>query len=366
MMENYIEKQYPNIKVFILSDQQKGRPGGINTVVSSLIPLLENRIDIYWKTCPRIGRLKIFPIYVKLILASFITFLKFLFDKKVKECQIINGHGKGVWLSTIWLSKVLKKISVITFHETYEYTRLKWFFGGGKLAQWVWNYTIKNADYIIDLSNTLKLKKTFYIPNGVNIELFKPAKLGTIKKDKKVVLFVGRLDPEKGLEYFIRASEIIKQKLKGEVEFLIVTSTLLEAKEKLKMVNKLKEKGIEFLENIPYENMPKIYQKADVLVLPSLCEAFPLVNLEAMSCGIPVVATNVGGTPIAVKDGLVGFLIPPKDPQAIAEKVIKILENEKLREEMKKNCLEWVKNFTWEKVAQRYLEIYQKISQEKI
>ncbi|MBA4321012.1 MAG: hypothetical protein C0412_21695, partial [Flavobacterium sp.] len=281
--------------------------------------------------------------------------------KEIKECEIINGHGISAWLPTIWLSKFFKKTSLITLHETYEYTKLKWFFGGGKLAQWVWHYTLKNADYLIDLGHTVKLEKVFFIPNGVDNEKFKPK---GVKKDKKTVLFVGRMSPEKGFNYFIEASKIIKRELKERVEFLAVTNISLKDKETLELINQIKQKGIEFklYQRIPHEAMPEIYQKSDVLVIPSLAEAFPLIIFEAMSCGTPVVATNVGGIPVALKDGLVGFLVPPRDPQMIAQKVIKILEDEKLKEVMKKKCLEWVKNFTWEKVAQKYLETYRKIS----
>lgn len=357
-MKNYITKSSQNPKVVILSDQPKDRTSGPNIVISNLFPLLEKKIDIKWKVCPglELYKLKRIPHFLRALLVSLSSFLHLLFDKEIRECQIINGHGISSWLATIWLSKFLKKISLITFHETYEYTKLKWFFGGGKVAQWVWNYTIRNSDNIIDVSNTIKLKKAFYIPNGVDINKFKPKER---KEDKKRVLFVGRLSPEKGLEYFIEASKIIKKYL-ADIEFIVVTGKIKDGKG-LKMVHVLKENNIKFYNNIPHEKMPEFYQKASIFVLPSLCEACPLVLLEAISCGIPVVATKVGGVQFIVKDGFVGFLVPSKNPQAIAEKVLKILENARLKKEIEKNCLEWIKNFTWEKTAEEYLRVYQKI-----
>lgn len=366
-MKNYITKSSPSPKVVILSDQPKDRISGPNLVISGLYPYLEKEISISWKVCPGInlfGKLSKLPHSLKSILASISSFLKLLNDKEIKECKIINGHGISAWLPTIWLSKLFRKTSLITLHETYEYTKLNWFFGGGKLARWVWRYTLKNVDYLIDLGHTVKLEKTFFIPNGVDTKKFKPKE---VRKDKKTVLFVGRMSPEKGFNYFIEASKIVKTKLKERVEFLAVTGSASKDKEKLGLINQIKQKGVEIKleQRIPHDAMPKIYQKSDVLVISSLAEAFPLTIFEAMSCGTPVVATNVGGIPVAIKDGLVGFLVPPKNPQTIAQKVIKILEDDRLRNTMRKNCLEWVKNFTWEKVAQKYLETYRKISQEK-
>ncbi|MBI2013539.1 MAG: glycosyltransferase family 4 protein [Candidatus Colwellbacteria bacterium] len=359
-MKNYITKSSQNLKIIILSDQPKERISGPNVVISNIFPFLEKHLDIKWKVTPALGLYKIkgVPHSVKAVLFSVFSFFCLLFDKEIRDSQIINGHGVSSWLITIWLSKIFKKISIITSHEVYEYTKLPWFFGGKKLAKWVWNYTMKNAQYIIDVSGTIKSEKAYFIPNGVDIKKFAPGKV-KIKKDKKTVLFVGRLSPEKGIEYYLEASQIIKHRLGEGVGFAAVTNLSTKTKDKLRIMDLIRKSGVNLIPGAL--NMPEIYRKADVFVLPSISEAFGLVNLEAMASGVPVVATNVGGVPNVVKDGVVGFLVPPKDSQAIAQAVIKILEDDQLREKMRENCLAWVKNFTWDKIAKQYLEFYQKV-----
>ncbi len=347
-----------NKKVVILSDQPKDRISGPNIVILNLFPFLEKELDIKWKVCPglNIFGFKTVPPSIKSILSSLISFSKLLFDKDIREAEIINAHGISSWLPAIWLAKFLGKTSLITFHEIYEYTKLKWFFGGGKIARRVWNYTTKNADYIIDVSGTQKNKNVFYIPNGINIGMFKPKQA---KKREKTVLIVCRLSPEKGIEYFVEASRIIRKRL--DAKFVAVVNSPVSARKNNLYMDLLNNNGIEIHRQIPPDEMQRFYGEADVLILPSLMEAFPLVIFEAMACGTPVVAADVGGVARAVKDNVVGFLVPPKDSQAIAEKTIKILENENLRLKMSHDCIEWTKEFTWDKIAEKYLEVYRKI-----
>jgi glycosyltransferase involved in cell wall biosynthesis len=92
------------------------------------------------------------------------------------------------------------------------------------------------------------------------------------------------------------------------------------------------------------------YQKSNVLVLPSLSESFGMVLLEAMACKKPVIGSNVGGIPYVIDNDQNGLLVPPKDPQALADAIIKILTNPQLAKKMGEEGYEKVmKNFTWEK-----------------
>lgn len=345
------------MRIILLSEKKLNSMSGVGKVVTNLFILLSQReIDIKWRTCKPlfILKLNINPA-LKRIIVDIFTFLKLLFDRDIWRCEIINAHGISSWLPTIWICKILKKTSLITFHETQEYIK---FFGGKKWGKWIWDYAIKNADYIIDISKTIKRKKVFYIPDGINLKEFKPR---DIEKKEKIALFVGRLSAQKGVKYFIKASKIIKRKSKN-VKFVAISQTSLKWPNGKKYANLLRKNNIELHIRIPRGELIQFYQKASLLILPSISEAFGLVLLEAMACGTPVVASNVGGVPNAVKDGVVGFLVPPKNPQAIAEKSLLILENKGLREKMSKNCLEWVKNFSWEKIAEMYLEVFQKIT----
>ncbi|MCK4454267.1 glycosyltransferase family 4 protein [Candidatus Parcubacteria bacterium] len=358
------------IKVVILSNKEKNDLSAINIVIAGIFPHLEKKIDIKWKICSGIKtgaffkyigeslKLKNGPA-LKLPIIAIFTFLKFLFNQDLWKCQIINAHGADSWIPVVLLSKILKKTSIITLHETENYTKEHWFYGGKKMANWLWKWTLKNADYLIDISNTVKLGKSFYIPNGIDLSIFKPR---FTEKKEKTILFVGRLRNQKGIEYFVKAIQIIKKhQTKEKIRSVVVTSSMLKVPEEEKYAKLIKENGIELHSRIPFKEIKKYYQEADVLVLSSVYEAFGLVLLEAMACGTPVVASNVGGIPNVVKDGFVGFLVPPRDSQVIAQKILVLLGNEKLREKMSENCLEWVKSFSWEKIAEKYLEIYYQV-----
>lgn len=351
------------MKIIILSTCRPNELSGVGQVLTNLFPLLKEKIDVKWKICAGasfVEKRKHLHPFLKILLVGFLTFLKSLFDKDFWHCQIINAHGTYSWLPTIWLSKTLRKTSLISLHETYEYTKEYGFCGGEKLGRWFWFYALRNGNYFIDISKTLKGKNVFYTFNGIDLGKFR---LQEIKKTQKIVLFVGRLSPQKGIEYFVKAAQIIKKELKEKIKFVVITNTLSIKGIKGKYADLIKKNKIELYRSISSNEIVKFYQKADVLILPSLSEAFGLVLLEAMACGTPVVASRVGGVPNVVKDGVVGFLVLPRNPQAIAQKTLKILTNEELRKKMRKNCLEWVKNFSWEKVAQQYLEIYKKIPQ---
>jgi len=110
------------------------------------------------------------------------------------------------------------------------------------------------------------------------------------------------------------------------------------------------KRNVEFKGSIIGRKLVEYYQKSNVLVLPSLSESFGMVLLEAMACKKPVIGSNVGGIPYVIDNDQNGLLVPPKDPQALADAIIKILTNPQLAKKMGEEGYEKVmKNFTWEK-----------------
>lgn len=206
-------------------------------------------------------------------------------------------------------------------------------------------------------------RKTRTVFPGVDIDLYsKPASLTEMEKKyhlrgKKLVIYVGRLDKEKGVDYLIKAAKDI------DAEIYILGGGDYQ-KELEKLVKELKLDNVHFMGYFgqgTVKNLRKFYQRADVVVVPSIGkEAFGLVILEAMAARTPVVASNIGGIPNIVKDGKTGFLVRPRAPKEIAEKVNKILNNEKLRQAMRERCFKLIKEkFTWEKAAKSIKDSYQ-------
>ncbi|MBI5893793.1 MAG: glycosyltransferase [Deltaproteobacteria bacterium] len=152
-----------------------------------------------------------------------------------------------------------------------------------------------------------------------------------ISPDAKVIGWAGRLEPVKGCEYFLRACHLIKKDL-PDVKFLIVgDGPLRKEMEELALSLDLKNEVI-FL---GFRNdMPEIMNSIDVLVHTPLNEGLGRVLLEAMACGKPIVAANVGGIPEIVKHDINGILVPSKDYVSTANETIRILKDKKLAERL--------------------------------
>lgn len=206
------------------------------------------------------------------------------------------------------------------------------------------------------------LHKTRIIPGGIYLEDFPiDRKIKIIDKKhklkgEKVVLFTGKLTSQKGVSYLIKAA----QDIKGDI-YIIGDGP--EKKNLEDLVYKLKLRNVHFLGymgNNKKEELEEFYYRADVFVTPSVWdEPLGLVILEAMAAKTPVIATRKGGIPLAVKNGINGFLIRPRSSHQIAEACNKLLENDGLRKKMGEVARKTVEEkFTWKKIAQKYIRIY--------
>ena len=209
-------------------------------------------------------------------------------------------------------------------------------------------------------------EKIFYLPDGVDLdEIEEYTKDVEVTKedynlqDADIVLMnVNRLEPNKGVPYLIESLKILNRELNVK---LILVGTGSE-EEKIKRLIKhlgLSEK-VKHFKNIPDKLMFQLYTLADISVTPTLYEGLPLVVLEAMACGKPIVASNVSEVPQAVKDGINGFLVPPRNPEAIADAVLKIYDKN-LFMKMGKASKQIVKNYDWSRIAKMAIKKYEEL-----
>ncbi len=236
------------------------------------------------------------------------------------------------------------------------------------------------TDKIIAVSNEVKEfyvnevgipeNKLEVIYNGVDLKRFE--KDFDKKKKKKelglplslpLVGTIGRLQPQKDHKTFLKASSLILKKF-PKVHFLIVGGGSLRRELEDFTKNLEIEKNVHFLGE--RKDIEEILPLMDIFVLTSKREGFPITVLEAMACGVPVVATSVGGTPEIIEDGKTGFLIPPENPHLLSEAIINLLKNEELGKEMGKYGKERVKLFSIEKMVKRTEFLYDKLLQTKL
>jgi D-inositol-3-phosphate glycosyltransferase len=118
---------------------------------------------------------------------------------------------------------------------------------------------------------------------------------------------------------------------------------------------------VTFLGKRSQDSLPYYYSAAEAVVVPSHYESFGMVALEAMACGTPVVASQVGGLAFLVQDGETGFTVPVDDPQALAIRLSLILQDRALRRKMGERALQVARQYAWEIIAGRMIELYSQV-----
>lgn len=182
------------------------------------------------------------------------------------------------------------------------------------------------------------------------------------------VLTVGRMEYLKGTIYLLDAiSEILKEV--PDVHFTFIGNDRPHAPGHQSFVRYFQStypelvKKVKFCGFMIYEEALKEYEDADLFVLPSLCENFGLVFVEAMSYGVPVVAFNNTAVPEVVKDGVTGYLVPDHDKEKLVEAILRLLKDDSLRQQMSQNALDWVeKQFDQKQIVERTINYYKKVT----
>jgi len=231
------------------------------------------------------------------------------------------------------------------------------------------NTIIKNADSAIALTKNMKeLMQAIYnrdiviIPNGIDLGDYRDEPDEPPRETLgKRILFVGRFNPVKGIQYLVRAMKIVCEVLPDAKLILVGDGEERENLEHLTNSLGIRDR-VDFVGMIPHEKIPDYLCQADIFVLPSLSEGFPLVILEAMACGLPIVATRVGGVPDIIEDGVNGYLVESGDFQKMANKIIFILENQPLKLLISKNNRIKVQMYGWENVINQLEHIYFEIT----
>ena len=211
------------------------------------------------------------------------------------------------------------------------------------------------------------------VPPGVDLDLFRPlpceearASVG-IPHDHHMILFVGRIQPIKGIDTLIRAMAVLLRKrphLKGKMDLAIIGGAGDPTTDgELARLQKIEQElGIDdvvtFLGSRAQETLVNYYNAAAMVVVPSHYESFGMVALEAMACGTPVIASDVGGLSLNVADGFNGYLVPKGDVDALAYKMELMLEHDQLRAQLGAQACQWAQRFSWQTIADETLAIY--------
>lgn len=348
-----------------------GGIGGMTQYVSQLANALsetDNEVCVIFPEHSNISHFgnKIKFHYTPLINKMF-SFNSFRFNRLIMEVSNAKPDVIHITMPHPWLLPFLflywKKYPIIsTIHDIKKHP--------GDWMPFLWNLSLrmqkKYSDKLIVHGNLLKQQlvlsegvsedKIVVIPHGAYSFFLQYRNINIVEEN--AILFFGRIVDYKGIEYLIKAESLLIKQF-PDLKIIIAGTgdfskyeSLIENKKNFEIIN----------EFIPDDKVAELFQRTKIVVLP---------YIEASQSGIipigyafkkPVVATNVGAIPEVIEDGVTGFLVPPRDSEALADAVIKILKDDDLRKQMGKNAYKKMKDeLSWEQVAEKTIKIYEKV-----
>jgi len=290
----------------------------------------------------------------------------FLYRRR-KEYTIIHCHilqefqtVVALFFKGIFKKKVIVKMS--SSGETSDIKLLKHSLRGRLFFRW-----IKKVDAVVSvckqssrelLNGGFPEESIVEIPNGVDIHTFVP-RLPRSRPEGTTITFVGRLDRYKGVDFLLEAFKRVLAR-NSTARLVIVGSgpdeTLLKKTAAgLKVQENVHFKGIQ-------EDVGAVFSDTDVFALPTLSEGMSNVLLEAMACGLPVVATSVGGNCDLISDRQNGLLVPPGDALALSEALMEMFDNTALAKQLGDEARKTVQeHYSLECITERYLHLYNRL-----
>ena len=221
-------------------------------------------------------------------------------------------------------------------------------------------------------------EKIEIISPGVDLSQFYPIPPDEAKEfigippDKRMILFVGRIEPLKGIKTLLKAIGHLSDN--GEAEenlcLAVIGGDLQDGNgndsEEMKLLCQLRDEyGLQemvtFLGKQSQDTLPYYYSAAEMVIMPSHYESFGMVALESMACGTPVIASLVGGLIHLVEDGITGYHVPVDDPVALSNRISILLKDKALRYRMGHNAFAFAKDFDWKDISERMVEVYREL-----
>lgn len=347
------------------------RSGGVSTHTKYITKYLEESgaTVILYNQSPERALPLPFTVFVKLSRRTYL--LLFQGIKRKKYYDILHTQVSGgifSFISTMTgclISKICNKKLIITFH----YRPSKRFINNYKLLFW---FVLKYSDgfFVVSKKQKSLIKETFHdlskeilvIPNGFDKNIFRQMNKNSCRNslnlpnNKKILISVGNLVEIKGYNYLIDAIEQIVR-FRKDIICLIIGSGPFKEKIEKQIEKAYLEEYVKIIGQIDHNEIPVWINACDIFVLPSLNEGNPTVMFECLGCGKPFIGTKVGGIPEIITSEDYGFLVEPGDPKDLERKIL-IAFDKKWDYEKIEN---YSQQFTWEKIANEILKIYEKI-----
>lgn len=344
---NSLLKINQKIDIHIVSFSDKNEVVNENGYTLHLIKLKIFPTSQYWYL-PNILKAKILEISPDLVHLHF-NYPPYSFITHLNIPVIITVHG----LNSVRVKRSYPKSDYLNFKFIlYPYFEKK---------------ALKNATKVITVSRWAKEKsdriigidsKTTYIPNGIVYDRYGNTQPKNIFHPS--IFFVGRLVKFKGVDILIKSFQMIKKTYPNI--HLYIAGNGPQGRKLKSLARKLNvHNEITFLNFLSEDEKLKMFKSADIFVVPSRIETFGIVVLEALASGAPVVASNVGGIPEILDNGKYGLLAEPENPEDFAQKIITLIKDKNLRDELREKGKQRAKEYSWDDVASKTLELYSSV-----
>ncbi len=223
------------------------------------------------------------------------------------------------------------------------------------------HFVVANSQGLKDLAlKTSPQKEIRVVYNGIDVQEFFPDYSKQNPNHFQIVC-VSRVTPRKGIRFLVQAFKVLESRYK-HVRMLVVG----DGNEKKSLEDLVRSLGLEdkivFLGVVAHEKVLEYYQKANVFVLPSLNEGMSNTMLEALACGLPVVATDTGGTKELITDGVNGLIVKMKDSNDLVEKIEKLILDSELEKSMALESRQLAEKISWDIIASEYCQLYRETS----
>ncbi|MHC4248656.1 MAG: glycosyltransferase family 4 protein [Planctomycetota bacterium] len=279
--------------------------------------------------------------------------------------QVLHAVSPGAWPAATVLSRALGLPIVVTFHDLVPRPHgLPW---RPQLSPHVIALSESQRENLVNDAGVPKARVTV-VPMGLDLALF--PERGGVEEDAptpgdgatRVVGCIAPLEPRKGVSFFIRAAKRVTD-ARGDVEFIVAGSGSAEGD----LRGLARELGVR--DRLTFVSgdvrAAEVLQNLDVFVFPALRESFGIPALEAMASGVPVVACGSGGTFELVRDGETGYLVPPGDERSLAERILALLADDRLRRRVGAAGRETVESdFALERMVEGTLAVYERAAEE--
>ena len=315
-------------RVLTVGPEWKKPKGGIAQVLNSYSSIYNPFIFV---TTTRGGGL------IAIMTRFLIAVLSFIYNCLSKRIEIVHIHTasyNSFWRKSVFvmLSKILRRRVVLHIHGGNFKD-----FSGMHYKQV--NFVLNRCDCVVVLSNTWKswFENTFeglnisIVPNIVNLPVI--YKNRSVEENKLTLLFLGFINERKGIFDLLEVMSIHHDELMGKVNLIIGGNGYIQKLKDMISANSLEDMA-SFCGWISGEEKTAKLNSADVFILPSYAEGLPISILEAMSYGLPIISTRVGGIPEVVSDMRNGFLVTPGDKDELYNAVMFMVNNSSKRKEM--------------------------------